>query len=121
LALESITSGLPTEVQTGVVGGKVVATTAASLDRALRRSGPALGQRPDFRAAVEAAGLPEQTAGFLYVNVAELVPFLILAGAGGFKLPSELVQNLRPVRSVVAWALPDGHDKTRYEVYVEIR
>jgi hypothetical protein len=118
--LDRIRKVLPDQLQAGVVGKKLVVTTGSSVARAVERSGRPLGETPDFEAAIEAAGMPERTAGFLYVDMAHVVPFLLLAGAGGFDLPSDLVQNLRPLRSIVGWAEPDGA-KTRFELFVQMQ
>ena len=52
--------------------------------------------------------MPDETGGFLYVDVADALPLLSLAGYAGVDVPKELLENLRPVSSVVAWSQADG-------------
>jgi hypothetical protein len=111
---------LPTQLHAGVADGHLVVTTAHSVERALARRGAPLGKSEDFRAAIRAAGMPERTAGFLYVDVKGVVPFLLLAGAGGVDVPDDALQNLRPLQSVVAWAEPDGA-QSRFELFAQIK
>ena len=56
--------------------------------------------------------MPDKTTGFLFVNVADAVPLLSLAGLAGADIPKELIDNLRPIRSVVAWGEPEGTTAT---------
>jgi len=49
-----------------------------------------------------------KTGGFLYVDVADALPLLSLAGYAGVDLPKELLENLRPIRSVIAWSQAYG-------------
>jgi hypothetical protein len=119
-ALARLRRVLPEQLHAGVVGGNIVVTTSASVKRALAVSGPRLGDSPEFAAAVEAAGMPDKTSGFLFVNVARALPLLTLAGMGG-KLPPDAVANLRPLRSVVAWAQPEGQHRSRFEVFAQIQ
>ena len=118
-ALERLSARLPLgDMQVGVVEESVVLTTAASPQAALAGGGGSLGDSGDFRSAKEAAGLPDETGGFFYVNVGDAVPLLALAG-GSFGVPSDVVDNLRPVRSVVGWAEPEG-DVSQFRLFVEI-
>jgi len=63
--------------------------------------------------------MPDETAGFLYLNVADAVPLLGLAGLAGADVPEELLENLRPIRSVVAWS--EGGDTSTQTLFVEIQ
>ncbi len=64
--------------------------------------------------------MPDVTAGFLYVNVGNIVPLLGLAGLAGVDVSKELIENLRPIRSVVAWSEPSGDTSTQ-TVFVHIQ
>ena len=112
-ALEPLFANLPLDVQFGVVDGQLVVTTASSPEEALRTPGGTLESSADFREAVEVAGMPDETSGFLFVNVADALPLLGLAAGAGAGVPDELVENLRPVRSVVAWSEADGPQSTQ--------
>jgi hypothetical protein len=93
------------------VDGRLVATNAASPEAALQGSDH-LADSADFQEATKVAGMPDQTTGFLFVNVADAVPLLSLAGLAGAEIPKELIDNLRPIRAVVAWGEPEGTTST---------
>jgi hypothetical protein len=79
-----------------VIGGQfVVSTTQKGIDD-FRGGGAKLSADPGFVAARKQARMPEQTTGFAYANVKDVLPLLALAGA---KLPADLPQ----VRSVMAF------------------
>ena len=111
-ALRELLAQVPLEVKVGVVDGKLVATTAPSPEAALQVSGDHLGGSADFQEAAKVAGMPDATSGFLFVNVADALPLLSLAGLAGADVPKELIENLRPIRSVVAWGEPEGTTST---------
>ena len=91
------------------MGDQVVATTASSPAEALKRAqGGSLADDEDFKQAKDAAGMPDETGGFLYVDVADALPLLSLAGFAGVDVPKELLENLRPISSVIAWSQADG-------------
>jgi len=65
-----------TTVYYGVFDGKLVATTAPSGIRGLRRAGPRLVETPPWRAATVAAGLPDRIAGLAYADVGRALPLV---------------------------------------------
>ena len=117
-AAERLLAQLPLELNVEIADGRLVATTAVNVEAALRADAP-LGESEDFRTAKDAAGMPDETGGFLYVNVADAVPLLSLAGLAGAPVPREVTQNLRPLRSVVAWSETDG-DRSLSHIFVDI-
>lgn len=108
--LRQLLQGTPLPLHIAVVDDQVVATTASTPADALKRSqvGGSLADDEDFKEAKDAAGMPDETGGFLYVDVADALPLLSLAGYAGVDVPKELLENLRPVRSVIAWSEADG-------------
>jgi hypothetical protein len=122
LQLRQLFEGAPLPVRIGVVEGQVVATTASSPAQALQRAsaGGSLADSEDFREAKDAAGMPDETSGFLYVDVADALPLLSLAGFAGADVPKDVLENLRPVSSVVAWSQADGNMSTQ-TVFVHIQ
>lgn len=71
---------------------------------------PFVGTRPSIRddkafsAAKDAAGLPDSTAGFLYVNLKQAAPFVLdLAQMSNTEVPPEVSANLAPLRSFLAY------------------
>jgi hypothetical protein len=120
--LRDLFDGAPLPIRIGVVQGQVVATTASSPAQALERgrSGGSLADSEDFREAKDAAGMPDETLGFLYLDVADALPLLSLAGFTGVDVPKDVLENLRPIRSVVAWSQADGSTSAQ-TVFVHIQ
>ena len=110
-AVRELLRDTPLGAKVGVVDGRLVATNAASPEAALQGSDH-LADSADFQEAAKLAGMPDKTTGFLFVNVADAVPLLSLAGLAGADIPKELIENLRPIRSVVAWGEPEGTTST---------
>lgn len=92
-----------------VAGGVATVTTARALARP--DEGDRLADSGAFGTAKDAAGLGDETAGFLYVDL-ERTASLIggFAGAAGEEVPPELERNLRPLKSLVTHATRDGDE-----------
>ena len=120
--LEELLDGAPLPIRVAVVDDQVVATTATSPAQALQRArvGGTLADDEDFREAQAAAGMPDETGGFLYLDVADALPLLTLAGYAGVEIPKDVLENLRPIRSVVAWSEADGSTSAQ-TVFVHIQ
>ena len=110
---------LPLALHTGVVDGNLVVTTARSVSAAVRKPDESLGDSDDLKAAREASGMPEETGGFVFVNVADALPLLSLAGLAGITVPEEALEYARPIRSIVAWNDPSD-EGGRFELFVHI-
>ena len=64
---------------------------------------------PVFQKASEAAGRPDQSAGFLYVNIKDSVPLIQgLAELSGTTIPPDVITNLAPLQSFLAYATADN-------------
>jgi Protein of unknown function (DUF3352) len=88
---------------------KVVVTTGQSPVAELRSDGTKLADAEAFEDAKAAADLPDETAGFLWIDVAKAVPMLVgLAQAGDAEIPAEVRANLAPLKSLVLWADAEG-------------
>ena len=86
-------------------------TTASSPAKALER-GTEAGRSRTTRTSSEAkdaAGMPDETGGFLYVDVADALPLLSLAEFAGVDMPNELLENLRPIARSIAWSQAGRH------------
>jgi len=120
--LRQLFGGSPVPIRIGVVEGQVVATTASSPAQAIERAraGGSLGDDEDFQEAKDAAGMPDETGGFLFLDVADALPLLSLAGFAGVDVPKGVLENLRPIRSVVAWSQTDGSTSAQ-TVFVHIQ
>ena len=89
----------------GFDGKLIVTTSPQGAITGLRGDGDRLTDDASFEEATEAAGMPDETSGFLYVNVEDSIPLVSdLARFSGQDVPSEVVENTRPLRSLVYYA-----------------
>jgi hypothetical protein len=91
--------------------GKVVVTTGAQSIEEIRSGGPRLTDDDAFKGARDAAGMPDETAGFFWLDFEDGLPLVFgLAEASGDsdEIPQEIRRNLEPLRSLVAWADSEG-------------
>jgi Protein of unknown function (DUF3352) len=87
------------------VDGKLVITSAATGIEGLTGGGDKLADDEAFTEAQESAGMPDETAGFVYVNVEDALPLLEnFAQTAGDPLPPEARANLEPLRSALFYA-----------------
>jgi hypothetical protein len=107
--VESRVKGAPVAVYYAAFDGQLVVTTSREGIAALREDDNRLADDPDFRDALEAAGVPGETTGFAYVNLKDAVANLLgFAEMGGATLPSELRANLEPLQHLVFYGSKDG-------------
>ena len=95
--------------------GKVVVTTGAQSIEEIRSGGPRLADDDAFQSARDAAGMPDETAGFVWLDVEDGLPLVVglaEASGGSAAIPQEIRRNLEPLRSLVAWADRDGRTST---------
>ncbi len=89
--------------------GKLVLTTSPDGIAGLREQGSKLAGDPDFAAARDAAEMPAETTGFVYVNVAKAAD---LAGELGTladqPVPADARKNLKSLGGALVWADRDG-------------
>jgi hypothetical protein len=93
-----------------VFDGKVVVTNAESGISGLRES-PRLADSQGWRAAADAAGLPDQTAGLLYADVPKLLPLLDALSrnsASGRPLSDKARRTLEPLTTALLYGSVDG-------------
>jgi hypothetical protein len=89
--------------------GKLVVTTSREGIAGLREDGPKLADDPDFQAAKEAAGMPDETTGFFYVDLGKAVQLIgDYAQLAGDAIPSDVSENLEPLRSLLAYGAREG-------------
>jgi hypothetical protein len=108
----------PVTLSYGARDGVLAVTTAglAALDAA---ADPITGD-PRFTQAAERAQMPDESAGFLYVRLDDLVPLAtMLAGTAGAELPQEVRANLQPLRTLFLWGGRDG-DRTTFAGTLEL-
>jgi Protein of unknown function (DUF3352) len=84
------------------VGNRLVITNLGAGVRALKGNPPSLADSKDFQQALDSAGMPAKTQGFVYVNVKGGLDYA--QRLANTNIPSGIKQNLRPLRSVVEYA-----------------
>ena len=105
----------------GAVDGKVLLTSGMNGIAAYGASGDRLPDSADFKEVKDAAGMPDSTGGFAYIDVKDVLPLLEgLAALSGKSVPNEVTENLRPLRSFLAWS-KGGSDSRTYDAFLEIK
>ena len=104
----------------GATGEQVFVTNSLRGIRALNDSGDKLADDADFKEALEAAEMPEETTGFMYVNLEESIPLVQdLARLGDNDIPREVSENLEPLRSLLLWGTDDG-ETSRFAAFLRV-
>jgi hypothetical protein len=104
----------------GGLGGKVVLTSGVSGIADYGGSGEHLQDSADFKEAKDAAGM-DVNGGFVYIDLKNALPLLEgFAGLAGQSLPSETTENLRPLRSFLAWSKGSSSART-FDAFLEIK
>jgi Protein of unknown function (DUF3352) len=89
--------------------GKLVITTSRQGIADLKADGDRLTDDEAFKDATEAAGMPSETTGFLYIDLDQALPTVFgLMGFGGQATPDSLERNLEPLQSLVLYGERDG-------------
>jgi hypothetical protein len=89
--------------------GHLVITTSEQGIVDLQSGENRLADDEAFKATTSAAGLPDETTGFLYVDLSKALPAVLgLAGAGGANVPATIRTNLEPLHSLVLYGTRDG-------------
>ena len=85
--------------------GKLVLSSATTGISELSGGGAKLDDDETFKQAVDSAGMPDETSGFVYVNIEDALPLLEnFAQTAGEPLPSEARANAEPLRSALFYA-----------------
>jgi hypothetical protein len=93
--------------------GKLVLTTAREGIADLREEGDRFADEEAFRNAAEEARLADETNGFGYVNLEEVVSLVLGFGtAAGQDLPPNVRENVEPLRHLVFQQSVDGRKAT---------
>jgi hypothetical protein len=104
----------------GGLGDKVLITSGVN-GIADYGSGSKLTESADFKQARSAAEMPDSTGGFFYLDLKNSIPLLEgLAGLAGQTPPAEVTENVRPLRSFLAWMEGSGSTRT-FDAFLEIK
>jgi hypothetical protein len=99
-AKQVLLDGLP--ITYAVFDGKAIITTREGAIADVRSDGDSLADDPDFEQASEDADLPDETFGFVYVNLDELGSLIEgFAGLSGGEIPPEASRNLEPLGALL--------------------
>jgi hypothetical protein len=108
-------------VHYGAKGDKVVVTSAPGGLAQVGNSSEKLADSADFKEAKSAAGLPDSNGGYIYLDLKNAIPLIEgFAGIAGSNLPSTVSENLRPLRSFLAWSAGSGDTRT-FDLFLEIK
>jgi hypothetical protein len=89
--------------------GHLVITTSLEGISALREDGDRLADDPAFKAALDEAGVPDETTGFGYVDLKSAIPYVLgLFELRGGTAPPELRANLEPLQHLTFYGTKDG-------------
>jgi hypothetical protein len=101
----------PVSIFYGAFDGRLVVTTSREGIVALREEGDKLADDELFQQAAEDAGMPSETVGYLFVDIANSVQYALdlagLAGAQG-DVPDEVSRNLEPLQHFMVYGTEDG-------------
>jgi len=100
--------------------GKLVLTSGPFGIRDLRAGGDSIADDSAFKAAAGAAGYDGETAGLVYVNLADVLPLVdSIASLAGQPLPDEVRANLEPLQSFFVQSSADG-GLARFSVFLGV-
>ncbi len=101
--------------------GKLVVTTSSTGIRGLEGGGQKLVDDDAFKSARDLVGMPDETNGFLYVNMKDSLPLIEgLAQIAGQPLPADVQQNLEPLRTLIAYATV-GQTDSSFASFLQIK
>ena len=104
----------------GTFDGKLVVTNGEDAVGKLRESGSKLGDSEAFKDAKSAAGAPDETTGFTYLNLEDGIPLVErFAQVGGDPVPPEVRENLEPLKSLFLWGGTEENTETT-SVFLQI-
>ena len=97
------------ELRTAAFDQMVVVTIGQGAIAKLRDDGDKLADDEGFNDAKDAAGMPDESIGFMWLDLEDGLPMILgLATASGESIPAEIRENLEPLGSFLAWAESDG-------------
>ena len=101
--------------------GRVLITTSPTGIDDYRSGGDKLADDSTYKDALDAAGASDQTLGQIYLNLGDAVELIkSYAGLSGDKLPPEVMENLKPLHSFVAYGDRNG-DITKGTAFLEVK
>jgi Protein of unknown function (DUF3352) len=84
--------------------GRFVLTTSREGIADLREEGDRFADSEAFASAKELAGMPDETVGFLYADLQEIIPYILgVAGLSEGTVPEEVEANLEPLEQLIVY------------------
>jgi hypothetical protein len=97
----------PVAIYFAVSGGNLVISDSAAGFRG--SAATPITSDPVFQKTSEAAGRPDESAGFFYVNIKDSVPLIQgLAQLSGATIPPDVSANLAPLQSFLMYGTVDN-------------
>jgi len=120
-AEKTLSFGTQFELHFGVKDGKIVITNAAGGIGQVGSPSESLVHSADFQEAAKAADLKIANGGLVYLDLKNAIPLIEgFAGLSGTKIPAEVSENLRPLRSFLSWSAGSGDSRT-FDAFLEIK
>jgi hypothetical protein len=105
----------------GTANGRLVVSNAAAGLQDVGGSGAKLADDALFKAAQDGAKMPDQTTGFVYLDLKTGLPAILgLAQSSGTKIPPAVAENTAPLQSALFYGTTDG-DLIRVTGFVGIQ
>ncbi len=116
------TLGSSIQIYHALLGGELVVSTSQQGIADFRSAGPKLSADPVFTGAMQAAGVPQQTTGFVYVNLEATLPLVTgIAALAGVTLPPALQgDGLKPLQTLTAFA-DRTRDESSFTVFLAVK
>ena len=110
------------QIYHALLGGELVVSTSQQGITDFRGAGQKLSADPAFVEAMQAAKVPQQTTGFVYVNLEATLPLVQgIAALAGVTLPKALQgSGLQPLRTLTAFA-DRTRDESSFTVFLAVR
>jgi hypothetical protein len=116
-----VTVGGRFQLYYGALDGRIVISDSISGITGLKDGGDKLADDQAFQAATTAAGMPDETTGFVYVDGPSTMALVdSFAAIAGRPVPTDVDDNLRPLHSLVAFGTAEG-GTLGFKAFLEIR
>ena len=120
LDVKTLTYG-PVTLRWAGFDGRVLLTTGATGITDYRSGGAKLGDDSTFKDALDGAGASTKNGGLVYVNLTDAVQLVqSYAGLESGELPADVRENLKPLRSFVAYGTSSG-DLTKLAAFLAVK
>jgi hypothetical protein len=101
--------------------GKVVVTDSLAAIPDLKDTGGKLKDDPRFKDAAKASGMPDGAPFFLYLNLADGIPYVeSFARLAGASIPADVDANLAPLKSFVLYGA-GSNEKLELTAFLELQ